>query len=488
MKDLRSAAEGPWDAIVVGGGIGGLAAAWEFLRAGLRPLVLEARGYAGGQIASMRVGGAMVDIGAESFAPRGEAVSSMVEELGLEIVEPGGGTPSLFLPPPGGDGGWASHPFAPCALMGIPSDPDLPGVRAIIGDEGTARALEDTRLDPRVGADAPDLASLVEARMGRAVLERMVRPIVSGIYSADPSRLDAERVVPGLRAGLARHGSLAAAVGALLAGSGARRGDLGVRGGMSSLVSSLVGAIEKGGGAVLTRTGARSLSQRGRVRLVEAGPCARASIPSAEPVPAGPPLLLETTRLLIASSPASARRLLSPWARGLSELQLPKGAPIVRCFLALDSPALDEGPAGPGVLVAPDAGCPVGAKALSQLDLKWPWVGGELEAAHGPHAHMLRLSYGRPGEEDRTPGLDDVLQDAQLLTGADLDPAQVLDLRVVHWNGTLAQATPDLRGGIDALREEVEGAGGIALSGAWAAGSGVAGVVSDARARARALL
>ena len=55
------------------------------------------------------------------------------------------------------------------------------------------------------------------------------------------------------------------------------------------------------------------------------------------------------------------------------------------------------------------------AKALSHLSAKWPWVGAELRALHGPDVHALRLSYGRPGEE--LPAREDIV--AQALADAE---------------------------------------------------------------------
>ncbi len=499
--DLQVASHLEWDAVIVGGGIAGLSAAWEFTRAGLRPLVLEARGYPGGQIASLEVGGARVDIGAESFAPRGDAVSSMADALGLEIETPGGGRPRLFLPPlpdaptSGSARGWALHPFVPGALMGIPSDLSLPELASVLGTWGAGRAALDASLGREVGARAADLASLVEARMGRAVLDRLVRPIVAGILSTDPARLDVDRAVPGLRDAFVERGSLSAAVAALLARAPGPRGDVGLRGGMRALVAALESAIDEAGGAVLTRAGARALVRRGGSWILEVAPTRPAEIPSDEPVPSGPSVVVRAPRLVIACSPGASRRLLEGLGPDLvpslhsadGVLALPAGAPIVRSFLAVRAEGLDSAPVGPGLLVAPDAGCPVRAKALSQLDVKWSGIAESLEAAHGPHVHLLRLSHGRIGESDRTPRLPELLADASALTGVPLGESDVLDHRVVHWNGTLAQAGPELRARIDAVRAESESAGGLALAGAWVAGSGVSRVVADARERARRL-
>ena len=73
---------------------------------------------------------------------------------------------------------------------------------AIIGQEAARRAAQDADLPGSVGTgpeDPADLASFVTARMGAGVLERLVRPIVAGIHSADPADLAADVVMPGLR-------------------------------------------------------------------------------------------------------------------------------------------------------------------------------------------------------------------------------------------------------------------------------------------------
>ena len=73
-----------WDALVVGGGIAGLTAAWDLVRAGLRPLLIEARGYTGGLVAAGPIAGVRMDLGAEGFVVRGQAATSMLAELGAK--------------------------------------------------------------------------------------------------------------------------------------------------------------------------------------------------------------------------------------------------------------------------------------------------------------------------------------------------------------------------------------------------------------------
>ena len=142
-------------AVVVGGGIAGLVSAWELARAGVCPLLVEARGYLGGLIARGAVGGATVDLGAETYVVRGTD---------------------------------CTH---------------------VLGEAGVRRALKDQAMGADIGMDeaGETLAGFVTARMGEAVLERSVRPIIAGIYTADPALLATDTVAPGLRAETARHGS-----------------------------------------------------------------------------------------------------------------------------------------------------------------------------------------------------------------------------------------------------------------------------------------
>lgn len=562
-----------WDAVVVGGGIAGLAAAWELTRAGLRPLLVEARGYTGGLVAGARIAGVRMDLGAEGFVLRGRAVSEAAEALGLEIVGPSGGGARLLLPPlpdgegpggegsgggcgspadapdriaaagaadhdrapdrhgsgcrapdrigadriagaPGGSGGpWRLHRFPRDSFLGIPADPTAPDVAEVLGQAGARRAAADADLPGRTGTgpdEAADLASFVTARMGPAVLDRLVRPIVAGIHAADPRALAADTVAPGLREATARLGSLQAAVGELLrrrrARSGGRSVDVTTRGGLVRLTDALRNAVEADGGSVRTRTGAQSLrpvdpaggpdgpggSGAGPIEAPTArweltlAPTGRGPTPSDEPVAVGPAERVRTDRLVLACSAPAAARLLAG-AGVEADPNAPVGSPIARFILVTRAPGLAGAPVGSGLLVAPPAAgraAPVRAKALSHLSVKWPWIGRELRALHGEDVHALRLSYGRPGEPRPEVTLDDALADVEALTGVRIAPDDVVDHMLVRWDGTLPPVDAAYRERAAALVERAESLPGLGLTGAWVAGTGIAAVVEHARSRA----
>lgn len=535
------------DALVIGGGIAGLSAAWQLTQNGFKPLLVEARGYLGGLIAPGYIGPVQVDLGAETFVPRGVETAQMVAALGLEALAPSGDGARLFLPPnrANGESHWRLWRFLRDAYLGIPADPSTDDVVAILGAKAAQRATQDRHLGSEVGqgAEGETLAGFVAARMGQAVVDRLVRPIVAGIYTCDPADLATDTVTPGLRQATREHGCLADAVAFLLARSrkatGGRSVDKCVRGGMFQLTAALSQAITTAGGTVLTRVGAQQLiapdaashgvsedtahgancgasdssgtpDSSGYWQVVLA-PTKPGPTPSSEPVPAGAPRTLRTKRLVVACSARPALRLLTSanLAALDTDITIPVGAPIARYSLLVDSPELDTTPVGQGLLVAPasPASCadtqpgavepsdqgsptqpgavesPVGAKALSHLNVKWPWIAQAL----APHQHLLRLSYGRLGQSEPQVSLEQALADVRVLTGVTIHPEQVSEHKLVRWNGTLPPLPPSYRARIAAFMSQVENIEGLAVTGAWVGGTGVNAVVAHARTNARRL-
>ena len=460
------------DAIVVGGGIGGLHAALTLAKAGHAPLLLESRGTCGGLVFGAPIGGVWVDLGAESFAKRSVATAELCREVGLDVVDPSGQS-WLWSHR---SGGFATR--IPHGVLGIPTDLDDPIVVDLLSPEGLARARDDLTMGPETGADAPDLASLVVARLGEEVLTRLVDPIAGGVHSAHPSELSVDVVSPGLRAALVREGSLVRAAAALRAAAPPGAVVSSASGGLFTLPRAMVERIGGLGGTVATRRVVTSVERDGdtwRVTHHEAG---RAPNPADPPVPVGEPQVDTTGRLVVALDGRAALDLLRPLSDlAIGDWELPRGADLAQVCIVLDAPELDAGPRGSGLLVTPDAeGAErrVDCKAITHYSIKWPGV------VAGTGKHVLRVSYGRAGVPTPEPTLAGALADARVLLGIDLAEEQVVGHGVIHFPNSLPPQTPAHRVRVDELTSHLANTPGLAITGAWFAGTGLAAVVAHA--------
>ena len=471
--------------IVLGGGIGGLQAAHVLAKAGLAPLLLESRGTCGGLVFGAPIGGVWVDLGAESYAKRSVATAELCREVGLEVVDPSG---QSWLwshrPAPGTDA--PGHAVRiPHGVLGIPTDLDDPIVVGLLSPEGLRRAREDLTMGPGPGSEADDLAGLVTARLGEEVLTRLVDPIAGGVHSAHPSQLSVDIVSPGLRDALAQEGSLVRAAAALRAAAPPGAVVSSAADGLFTLPRAMVTRIAELGGTVATRRVVTAIERDGdtwRVTHHEAG---RAPDPADPPVPVGEPEVVTTDRLVVALDGRVALDLLRPLADlAIGDWELPRGADLAQVCLVLEASELDAGPRGSGLLVTPDpegAERRVACKAVTHYSIKWPGV------VAGTGKHVLRVSYGRAGVPTPEPTLAEALADASVLLGTELTPQQVVGHAVVHFPNSLPPQTPAHRVRVDDLTQRLAVTPGLAITGAWFAGSGLAAVVAHATRAAEEL-
>jgi oxygen-dependent protoporphyrinogen oxidase len=490
---------------VVGGGISGLLAARELAQAGMAVTLLEATGSWGGCVGRHEVAGLTLDSGAESFATRSSAVADLARELGL--------TDAIVAPHPGG--AWVQLPGGPRELprtgvLGIPANPWDPEVRRSLGLAGSLRASLDRLLPASVGttAEVMSVSALVRKRMGRRVLSRLVEPVVGGVHSADPALLDVDMVAPGLRTGIARHGSLAAAVAAQrrtpaqAAGGegagGAKAGSAvaGLKGGMHTLVSALVADLQQRGVDLVSGTRARSAARTpGGWRIIAdagtAGNGTRATGDAAEQT-------YDAGALVVALDGPAAVGLLEPAVPALSGHRPAPGPEVKLVTLVVDLPELDGRPRGTGILVAPQTPG-IHAKALTHATAKWDWLAAEA----GPGRHVLRLSYGRRDGaasgrinhgSPNTAALPDsalldlALQDASALLTVPIGADILVAWDVVSWAGALPFAAVGHRQRVAEVRRICGGSDALVLVGGWLAGNGLAAVVADTRKQLRAFL
>ncbi|GAA1780651.1 protoporphyrinogen oxidase [Agromyces lapidis] len=475
--------------VVIGGGVAGMVAALECAKIGLAVTIVERRDELGGCVGRIELDGLTLDSGAESFATRGDGVAELLTALRLddEVVDPNRAGAWLVW----GDGsGLDAAPLPKTGVLGIPANPLGDDVRRIIGWSGATRAYAD-RLKPilRIGR-AHSLGELVRSRMGQAVLDRLVAPISSGVYSADPELLDLDLVAPGLNEAMTRTGSLSGGVGQLVEQRKAGGAVRGLRGGMHTLVDALARELERFGVTVLTGVEVTGLERdaagwtvRGDRMIAAADAAATAVAADADARPER--VELGAPDVVIAAAAHTSLGLLEAAVEGWeATTDWPQGASIELVTLVLDAPALDAAPRGTGVLVAADAPG-VAAKALTHSTAKWSWLA---EAAGG--RHVVRLSYGRAGQANPLDGRGDeevaalALADASALLGVPLEAGMLRAAGRTVWRDAVSHAALGQLDRVRSLEETIAAEPGIEVTGSWVSGTGLASVVPHAKAAA----
>ncbi|HEX5562803.1 MAG TPA: protoporphyrinogen oxidase [Nocardioidaceae bacterium] len=454
---------------VVGGGIAGLAAA-AAVRRGLptaEVVVLEAAPTVGGKLALAEVAGVVVDVGAEAMLnrrPEGVALARAAG-LGDRLVHPATTRASL----------WSRHRMRPMprTLMGVPTDARLLAESGVVSPSGLARVAMEPML-PATHLDGLDVSVgwLVEERFGREVVDRLVEPLLGGVYAGHARELSARATVPQVVALLDRDRSMMRAAASATATTSDAPVFAGLSGGLGQLPPALAATP---GLEVRTGSTVRALARRdGGWQLL---------VGSAH----HPEHLHADAVVLATPAPASSRLLegLAPHAAMvLSEIEYASMAIVTLAFRARDLPATD----GSGFLVPPVDRRSV--KAATYSFAKWDWVRQAGAAADPAELLLLRCSVGRHREERLLQRSDEELVQLAL---EDLADAIGLSVRPVgehvqRWGGALPQYAVGHLDRVRAVRTSLAAVPGLAVCGAAYDGVGVPACVASAEAAATQVL
>ena len=187
------------DVIVVGAGIAGLAAAWRLHQQlpSSRVTVLEGSTRVGGPLLTAEVGGVQVDVGAEAMLRRRPEGVALAEAAGLgdDLVDPATTAARLWLRGRPGDRAASRLEPMPRTLMGVPAD--LRGLDGVLSTKGVARAALDPVLPMTdLGEGDVSVGALVEERLGAEVVDKLVEPLLGGVYAGSARELSARATVP----------------------------------------------------------------------------------------------------------------------------------------------------------------------------------------------------------------------------------------------------------------------------------------------------
>jgi protoporphyrinogen/coproporphyrinogen III oxidase len=450
---------------VIGGGISGLAAAFLLRNAGLDVTVLEGSPRLGGKLAVSEVGGVAVDAGAEALLARRPEGIGLIGELGL--------SGQLEVPGTTSAGIWTRGSIRPLPkrqFMGVPADLGELAATGILSADGLARAEQDLAMpDTDPGADVP-VASRVGDRFGAELVDRLVEPLLGGVYAGRCEDLSFEATLPALAQAAHGHSSLTEAAASLMpAVPAAAQVDrpkpapvfTTLTGGLGTLPPALAAAS---GAAVRTRAMVRELVRTpGGWRLTVGS--------------AHAPELIDADAVIIAVPATPASRLLAgisgPAAAALAEIRYASMAIVTLAYPVAAFPAAVT---GSGFLVpAVDHRA---VKAVTFSTIKWPHL-----RRPEPGLHLVRCSVGRLGE-------DAVLQrdDAELAAIASGDLADAVgvcgapvDVRVSRWGGGLPQYSVGHLDRVARIRAGVEAEPGLAICGAAFDGVGIPACIATAR-------
>lgn len=448
----------PGHVVVIGGGIAGLAAAHRLLAGGRRVTVLEASDRVGGKLLPGEIAGVRVDFGAESMLARRPEAVALAREVGLDerLQPPATATASIWTR-------GALRPMPKGHVMGVPGT--AAALRGVLSDEGLARIERDADLPRTEVGDDMAVGEYVAARLGREVVDRLVEPLLGGVYAGDAYRISMRSAVPQLFQAAQTHVSITEAVREIQARAVANQQTgpvfMGIEGGVGGLPLAVAESVRARGGEIVTGAPVTEL---------------RREAPAGWRVVTGDRVLHADAVVVAVPAPAAAGLLRAEAPEAAAELDGIEYASMALVTLAYRRADTDL-PAGSGFLVPPVDGRTI--KASTFASQKWGWIADE-----NPDMVVLRTSVGRYGEteilqRDDAHLVDVSRHDLEAATGLDATP---LETRVTRWTDGLPQYPVGHHTRVARIREHVAKLPGLAVCGAQYDGVGIPACIASAYA------
>ena len=237
------------DIAVVGGGISGLAAAYELQRHGVSVRVLEASDRPGGVIQTDRFDGWIIDGGPDSMLVQKPAAVSLCRKLGIADRLVSTLTPRTAYVLRNGH----LHPIVEGSFLGFPVRAGGLARSSLFSMGGKLRMACEALLPRRDSGDDESIASFVRRRFGDEAVDYLAEPLLAGIHAGDVDRLSIRALCPRLVDAERQSGSVIRAFRALRLTPSPHGAFVSLPGGVSELVDSLAAAIAPGAIALATR-------------------------------------------------------------------------------------------------------------------------------------------------------------------------------------------------------------------------------------------
>ena len=175
------------DVIVIGGGISGLATAWNLQKRGVRVRLLEAGPRAGGTIGSTRAQGCLLEAGPNSTLDTNPLIGKLLDELGIagERVVASPAAHNRYIMRGG-------------KLIPLPMSPGALLATALFSARAKLRVLGEPFVGRAPAGAEESVADFVRRRLGSEFLDYAINPFVAGVYAGDPELLSVAAAFPRL--------------------------------------------------------------------------------------------------------------------------------------------------------------------------------------------------------------------------------------------------------------------------------------------------
>jgi len=461
---------------VVGGGIAGLSAAWTLLGLGARVTLLEAE-HPGGKLRTVAFAGRPLEEGPDAFLARVPDATRLAREVGIgdQLVAPATGRAFVQV-----DGTLVPLPSA--QVLGVPADPDAADLAAMLTPAEITRLRSDCDEPgpPPAPGDDPTIGAFIRSRLGDAVAERLVGPLVGGINAGDIDALSLAAVTPQLDrlARLADEPSLVRAAARMRAAA-ATSGPVffAPAGGMAALVDATVAAIVHAGGEIHDDVAVRSLERLERSWRVVADEPRRTGVATE--------MTFEADAIVLATpAPVSGSLIQDHAPTAGSHLGSIPHASVAIATFAFEPASVPRAADGSGFLVPRTEGTLT--TAASWLSTKWE----RLAPDHGDGTFLIRVSAGRAddrriAELDDAALLDRLADELGRVMGADAPVAR----RLRRWPSALPQYTPGHLDRIAAIEADLASlTPPVAVAGCALRGVGIPASIASGRLAAERIM
>jgi oxygen-dependent protoporphyrinogen oxidase len=228
--------------VIIGGGVAGLATAYQLHRDGIPFVVLESRDRAGGVVLSEEIDGFTIDGGPDGLLVQKPEGIALCQELGLgERLVPTKPPRLAYI-----QRGHQLHALPAASVLGIPTRIG-PFLRTgLFSMPGKLRMGMELFVPARRESTDESIGAFMTRRFGREAAEYLAEPLLAGIHAGDVDRLSLQALFPRFAQAERQHGSLLRAFRAQAKAAEARSSDGAFRslpGGLSEMIRALVASL-----------------------------------------------------------------------------------------------------------------------------------------------------------------------------------------------------------------------------------------------------